>query len=120
MSTLDTTSSMGDMDIDTPGDQLLLDDADAPIEVTFHAPWERVEQALAAAGIAHDPIRYQLKENSIGVLALFIEVPVAGDPTPERLVDVERAISDSLRNIHGTRPFHIHFLDRATKVDQVA
>lgn len=113
---------MVDMNLDVPEDQLLLDTDDlaAPVEVTFNASWERVEQALAAADIVHDPVRYRLKQDSSGVLALFIEVPVADGTAPDRLLHAEELLRDALRELDGPRPFYVHFLDSATKAEQVA
>ncbi len=77
------------------------------IELTLSGQWARVDGALE--GLPHEPVLYRWREDSTGELALFIEVPLAGEVPVERLLEYRDAVRDAVRGA-TERTIYVHFV----------
>ncbi len=98
-------------------DDVLQADAkiDEPMESYFFATWDRVNTAIAP--LKHVGVRYRWTTDSSNELALFIEIPVEGDPEVSEMIDARDRVRQALLELDGDRPAYIHFVDSETALN---
>lgn len=104
------TGHMNVHDLYELSDDVLDEDAAVigPIELRFAGRWPRVDDALV--GLDHGDVNYRWVADG-DVLAMYIEVPVPGDTSQERLLEVRERVMAAIEELRGDRPVYLHWQD---------
>lgn len=102
------------LDVLPLNDDVLNSDAEivGSMESYFYATWDRVDEAIKP--LPHVGVRYRWTTDSTDELALFIEIPVQGDPGVSEMIDARDRVRQALVELNGDRPAYIHFVDSDT------